>query len=299
MDQPRREGREHETQPAVTNLRVLACLFNPTKSQRIAANYKTFRRMLGSAPVTVVELVLDDDPLIDPNAIHVRGTRERHAVWQKERLLNIGLESLPGDVDAVAWLDTDIVLPSTWYQESLETLQHYPVIQPFTRAYWLDKSWRTEQTFSSIAGVNLGTESTAFTHPGFAWVARREVLKHGLFDLDLSGNGDIWIASAFDDRNFVAGSHKAPRFVIDAWSEWRSVVTPIVDGRLGAIKGDLLHLHHGHYANRKYSQRGGWMLECGVTQDEVILDDNGLYAVPDNSYFTGKMREYFQARRDG
>jgi hypothetical protein len=262
-----------QTLSEIRNLHVLACVFNPTQSRRIAANYRTFRRMLGSAPVTIIELVFDNDPLIEPNAIHVRGTRERHAVWQKERLLNIGLESLPSDVDAVAWLDTDIVLPSTWYRGSVEALQRYPVLQPFTRAYWLDGTWRTEQTFSSIAGVRRGTESTVFTHPGFAWVARREVLQHGLFDLDLSGNGDIWIASAFDDRGFVAGSHKAPRFLVDAWSEWRSLIAPIVDGRLGAIDGDLLHLHHGH--------------------------DNGLYAVPDNPYFAGKMRDYFRARRDG
>lgn len=40
--------------------------------------------------------------------LRVRGD-ERHVLWQKERLLNLAIDSLPADVDAVAWLDADLI----------------------------------------------------------------------------------------------------------------------------------------------------------------------------------------------
>ena len=98
-------------------LGLITCVFNPTSSSRINQNYIQFRRKLNH-PVTTVELSFNDQPFFIEDAIQIRGS-SHNIMWQKERLLNIALESLPNQVDKVAWLDADIIFENeNWFQET-------------------------------------------------------------------------------------------------------------------------------------------------------------------------------------
>ena len=151
----------------------------------------------------------------------------------------------------------------------------------------------------SCAMRKLHPKTRMFAHPGFAWVARREVLSGGFFDLDLTGNGDIWLACAFDRSQDRLYARSASSFMHEAWKEWAFPVSELVDGNLGVIESELVHLNHGPYVNRRYSERGNWMFESGLCRDQVILDDNGLYTVVGNTRFRDIMRDYFSSRQDG
>lgn len=282
-----------------TNLHVVTCLFNPTRSQRIAANYRTFRRALRGVPVTVVELVYDDDPAVEPEAIHIRGTRERHTLWQKERLLNIGFESLPNDVDAVAWFDADIILPSDWQSRVVEELKHSAVVQPFSIAHWLDSDWQTERTFLSFAKSLSTGRQHSFSHPGFAWAVRREVLRSGLFDLNLVGGADSWMAYLFSGRPVSPSLSVATPSIVEAFRQWAPPVSEIVAKRVSFCDGRLLHLHHGRFKDRRYVQRSQAMRVTGLKREHIVLDDNGLYTIVGNERFRRDMMDYFPSRRDG
>ena len=64
--------------------------------------------------VMVVELAFDDDPFQVPEELceHVERRRTHTVLWQKERLLNIGLSQLPASCDKVAWIDGDVLFES-------------------------------------------------------------------------------------------------------------------------------------------------------------------------------------------
>ncbi|TWT43075.1 hypothetical protein KOR42_45350 [Thalassoglobus neptunius] len=283
------------------NLHVVSCLFNPSKSKRIIDNYRRFRRALGvDVPVKVVELIFDDDLPIDPNAIHVRGRRGVHTLWQKERLLNIAMNSLSTDVDAVAWLDSDVVLQDGWYDRTCRLLKSHPIVQPFSKAHWLGPEWEVKKTFVSYCSDRFDqSNKTEFRHPGFAWAARREVLPDGLFDLNIVGEADSWMAHTFSGKLHIVRKQRSPQFILDAWEEWAALVTQRVQGSIGACKDELLHLYHGEYADRQYNNRGVWMVQANLQADQVVLDNSGLYTIVGNETLRRAMIDYFPARRDG
>jgi len=287
--------------PTVSQLHVLTCLFNPARSRKIVRNYHTFRQSLGDVPITVVELTLDDDPAIDSEALHIRGRRDRHCLWQKERLLNLGLESLPADVDAVAWLDADILLPSAWYEQTLAALQQAWVIQPYSWAHWLDEEQRVEHSFCSFSKWRGERSEKVYGHPGFGWAAHREVLKHGFFDRHIVGGGDAWMCYAFDgDRRPVRWpSPPAPTWLIEEYDLWAERTTALVKGQMQFLSSDLIHLNHGKHSERRYHERAHWMMQTHLQSRHIVLDDNGLYTVQGNEPFRKKMIDYFPARRDG
>src|SRR5690606_6590701 len=68
-----------------------------------------------------------------PRMIRIRGTRERHTLWQKERLLNMAIEHVPQEYDAIAWLDADLLwMNRDWLAVTLERLSRYNVVQLFS-----------------------------------------------------------------------------------------------------------------------------------------------------------------------
>ena len=61
-------------------------------------------------------------------------------LWQKERLFNIGLQSVPRGCDTVAWLDCDAVFESDdWPERASNLLENYRIVMPFKYMYELPK----------------------------------------------------------------------------------------------------------------------------------------------------------------
>ncbi len=70
--------------------------FNPMRSRRRLANYRTFRSRL-NVPLFTVELAFDGQfELTSSDADHLIQLSGGDIMWQKERLLNIALEAVPG-----------------------------------------------------------------------------------------------------------------------------------------------------------------------------------------------------------
>jgi hypothetical protein len=101
---------------------VLTTYYNPAGYNRRRMNFKAFRRLL-QQPLLVVELtrdgrreLSDDDGEI---VIHLTG---EDRLWQKERLLNLGVAALPRHVEFVAWIDCDLVfLDDEWAAKAVRS----------------------------------------------------------------------------------------------------------------------------------------------------------------------------------
>src|SRR5215475_7940847 len=79
------------------DLCVILCLFNLGQSQEKLRNFALCHSLLriSGIPTIVVDCAFGDDPwVLDPSSVVVR-LRTSSVLWQKERLINVGLERVP------------------------------------------------------------------------------------------------------------------------------------------------------------------------------------------------------------
>src|SRR6185436_14927451 len=111
----------------------ITCLFNPAGFAVRPVNYRRFRKHF-SLPLTTVELAFDMPFVLDATDAEILiQIRNGDCMWQKERLLNIGLQALPRECDQVIWIDADMICSdATWPSAISRALETHPILQPFS-----------------------------------------------------------------------------------------------------------------------------------------------------------------------
>lgn len=286
-------------------LGIITCVFNPTNSQRIRDNYIQFRKKLNH-PIVTVELAFGDQPFFIKDSIQIRGT-DQNIMWQKERLLNIALESLNPKIDKVAWLDADIIFENeNWFLETEKKLDKHKIVQPFEYVYE-----RTTQAEPVNDGISFGkymedhdvTESWPQPWPrvGIAWAAQRSVLKKGFFDRHVLGASDTyqllsWLHLWDHEMIGRLNPYLRKEFLLWAWDS-----ATAVNKDISYIKGNIQHLPHGTLANRKYYERDKILVEQEFDPSiDITLDSNSIYRWNDGNKkdLQKRVKEYFESRNE-
>ncbi len=255
------------------DLCVLTSYFNPDRYRTKRENYDRFRAPLVAAGVRLVtvECAFEGRPFELPPGPDVFRVHGRDVMWQKERLLNVALATLPASCTKVAWLDGDLLFSrSDWAAETARLLDRYPVVQPFDAAVRLprgrDADDGTGDAYPGFAAVLarhpqrlLRGDFATHGHTGFAWAARREVFDGvGLYDACIAGSGDHMMAHAFAGDwtsacvRRILGDGDKHRAHFAAWCR---TVYPRVRAAVGFVPGAVLHLWHGETADRRYVDR--------------------------------------------
>ena len=143
----------------------------------------------------IVELAFGDAPyaLEESLADRIIRLRSNSILWQKERLLNIAIEQLPGICDKVAWIDADILFENDdWVEETTQLLQEYVVVQPYDKSWSLspesekhlrcgsipESNWRTRMNYgAAYLHVQDCAEIMLTGDMGHGWAARRSLLR--------------------------------------------------------------------------------------------------------------------------
>ncbi len=154
----------------------------------------------------------------------------RDVLWQKERLLNIGVQQLPDDCDKVAWLDADVLFARRdWAQETARLLESYVAVQPFShsrppaardrrrasqrccRSAPAKASSSTASPGASARRVARSLASYDRARPHRIRLGRAAELldEHGLYDANLLGNGDTDIAHAMFGNSRLLGRSRS------------------------------------------------------------------------------------------
>jgi len=201
------------------------------------------------------------------------------------------LERLPGHVRKVAWIDSDVLFENPdWAALTSRSLDEYTVVQPFQQLVHLspgrlvpDDDAEAIESFASVyssdAGACRWSHFGVHGHTGMAWAARAEVLRrHGLFQVQLSGGADHFMAHA------VTGSFESPCFtqarftpLYKEFREWAKHFYADVGGRLGFVEGRCLHLWHGVREARRYNSVLREMLSLDFRPGrDVFVGENGL-----------------------
>lgn len=257
------------------DLWAISCFFDPVDSVQRKRNYRLFRESL-SLPLAVVELAFDAPFFLGKGdaeiLIQVRGGSR---LWQKERLLNMALHSLPEECQAVAWVDADLLFPDpAWSDNVLAALELHPVLQPFSEVRHLVP--QSENAMGECLGTN-GSIASAICAGGrfgqivsdtinrefgraacgHAWAARRRVLaQFGLYDGCIVGGGDTAFAgAAFGEPQAVVRAHHMGPHQARRYAEWAKSASGIIGGNVGFVPGTVSHLWHGELFDRRGSER--------------------------------------------
>lgn len=279
-------------------LAVITTYFNPCGYRNIERNYFEFRERLG-VPVLTMELSFDGRFVIE-DAVRIRGDA-RNLLWQKERLLNLAIESLPDRYDRVAWLDADLLFSNrTWYRDTLEALERHEIVQLFGKARWLAADGRAVATWPSFA-ERRQSGSRERGHPGFAWAARREQLAEGLLETDLSGNGDLVMAHCWAGQWRHDYFGKLNSRLMAHFLQWGTRRFLAMRGPMGYVAGALSHLYHGKLSRRGYHLRLKRLVELGFDPArDLEFDGNGLWRWTDDAKpeLVAFARDFFSHRKE-
>lgn len=218
--------------------------------------------------------------LASPRVTHVP-LRATTMAWSKENLLNLAIARLPLSAHKIATFDADITFRKTgWATETLNALDLYPVIQPWSTAYDLgpqDQHIQTHTSFASLyhAGLPVFAGGPKFwasdggryqyAHTGYAWAWTRTTLDRagGLFELGGMGSGDHHMALGLigeHEKSLPGGISDNYRNAVGAWS---NLASSEINGKVGFVQGTLEHPFHGRKDDRAYLSRWGMFLEHG------------------------------------
>jgi hypothetical protein len=308
---------------AADGLWAITSYFNPVGYKRRLANYRAFRERL-NAPLVAVELAHRDDfDLCEGDADILIQLRGDDVMWQKERLLNVALQALPGTCHTVAWLDCDIIFENKdWAAQALDALASSPVVQLFRHVHYMPRDLpprgpckeaaeftRISLGSGAAAGADIRTcldEALSRTYGryanGMAWAARRELLEGiGIYDACILGSGDRAMTAAWFGYFEHAIRHNAMHSPeIDFYTSWAEQMRDRVRGEVRAIEGDLFHLWHGSIENRSYVGR-----YCGLDRyqfdpaKDIATTEGGLWRwSSEKGEMHRYVRDYFASRRE-
>lgn len=223
--------------------------------------------------LTIVEMAYGERPhhIIDVDNVRHVHLRSNHELWHKENMINIGISRLPHDWKYVAWVDGDISFYNpSWAKETIEALQHYQIVQPWSSAIDLGPEGEAFATYNSFCWcvINGHTEivnssyyygdkpGQFYPHTGYAWAARREAINTvaGLLDTAIVGAGDhhqAWALIGKGAKTVPKGVHPNYLKKVLEWQERAQGLSK----NIGFVPGTILHNWHGKKKDRKYVPR--------------------------------------------
>ncbi len=243
----------------------ITTFFNPAKYKNKIENYQKFRESSKKQGLNLlcVELAFNNEPfeLTKGDAEILIQVRSNSVMWQKERLLNIGLKKLPEDCDKVAWIDCDLIFKNdNWIEETCKLLEKYKVVQLFSYIAYLDKDYSEDRynriRFSGAYIIaNLQNPDFFFGVPCGALAARKEIFdKYSFFDKSILGSNDSVMFQSFYGKNLYL-KDKFTRQLRKELNGYVKDIFSIINGSFFYLNNIVLHLWHGDYLNRKYETR--------------------------------------------
>ncbi|QXJ19915.1 hypothetical protein AGRA3207_000526 [Actinomadura graeca] len=260
---------------AASPLWAVTSYFNPSRYSRKRRNFEVFRDRLG-VPLVAAECSVDGEFELSEGDADIVVRFRGDVMWQKERLLNLALREVPAETAAIAWLDCDVVLDAEdWAERAVRALDDHVLVQPFSRAYWLEPDdvrfdpaaleTVPRRGFGRVAAGGDRAAIRAWRCPdtgfglpeGYAWVGRGDVLReHGWYDAYVMGSGTMEFAlAAVGELMMMPVIGPVTAAQAGHLLDWARPFADAVRGRVGHIEGNAFHLWHGTWGNRRYAAR--------------------------------------------
>lgn len=313
---------QHHADPS--NLHVISVISNPVRYHSRVRLFKQFMAEMAASGVThwIVEATFGEraPTVLDPANPHHIAVRCDHEVWLKENLINVAARHLPADAKYVMWCDGDIRFErADWASETIEQLQHYAVVQPFSHSIDYGPAGEVLEMHKSfgycyVKGRELGDNNRLggwkyggpYWHPGYACAYRMDVWNGlgGMIDRAICGAGDYHMACALIGQgsfSYPGTVHDNYKHMIDVWEKRADAV---VKRSLGFLSGSIHHAFHGRKADRKYIERWGIVTDANFDPyRDLTYDRHGVLQLTVSNDERGRklrddMMSYFRARNE-
>ena len=301
---------------------VITSYFNPAGYRRRLQNYQVFRQHL-TAPLVTVELSFDGRFQLGPDdadiLVRIQG---RDIMWQKERLLNVALRSVPSACGKIAWVDCDVVFSrDDWVEQASRALDEAALVHLFQERWDTHPDGRVGELLGNAESAapsmvyNMVADGVAadrllvsarrqrgLASNGLAWASRRDVLEaHGLYDACILGSGDRAILCAalgrFPDctRALLMNGRQEAHYLA-----WARPYFETVRGRIGYIAGRVLHLWHGTIEDRRFGVRDESLHAFAFDPfRDIAVDEAGCWRWSSaKGELHAYVRRYFESRRE-
>ena len=301
------------------SLWVVTSFFNPAGYCRKLANFRRFRERLG-APLVAVELGFDGRFSLEPRDADVLvRVQDGDVMWQKERLLNIGIGAVPSSCDTVAWVDCDVIfgMPD-WPSRARAALERDGLVHLFRDRHNLPRdapidrlaTWPGPATsVSAVHKLATGAASPddltrnnstleIRATSGLAWAMRRETLARlRLYDACIVGGGDRTILCAALGRfDLAVRAQRMNARRAEHYLAWARPFFAAVDGRVESLPGAAFHLWHGQLEDRRYATRADHLADFDPFSDIAPAADGCWRWSSDKPGLHAALRQYFHDR---
>ena len=308
--------------------------FNPFRGRLRRRNYDVFRRELGLPLLTVEWSPEGRFELEETDADMLLQISGGDLLWQKERLLNIGMaQALATWPQAdLVFVDCDVVFADPgWSACVVEALDRFPAVQCFDTVGYLPENTPLDGPLATLAqtpaeismpslasalemgrrlyerqgGVpaelNSGSPMALCGNPGMAIALRPGALPgFRFYERNLVGGGDLPLAAALAGRLeevFAQRAHSPAHR--DDLRDWARQCIPPGPG-LGCAPQRLLHLWHGRLEDRGYVKRYAILLAHGFDPARDLDPDpaGGLRLLPHAQALRLAVADYLASRND-
>lgn len=283
---------KHQCLKQDSTLHVIGVISNPA---RYHSRYRLFRewearmRATPNVELHIVELAFGDrhhEISGQGSCLQLRGHQH---IWLKENMINLGVKHLlPIDWKYVAWIDCDVFFHNDhWALETIQQLQHYPVVQPWSECLDLGphgQIMEMHKSFGQICQKRIKRqrhhcEPYQFAHPGFAWACTRGFWEAvcGLIDFPILGSGDHHMATAMIGEVGTSIHNGSPESFKRKCYEWQKKALRKTHGQVGYVPGVLSHKFHGAKKKRFYRERWQILVDHKYCPDtDLSYDEQGL-----------------------
>lgn len=202
-------------------------------------------------------------------------------LWQKEAMINYAAKKLIEYYENIAFIDSGLILENNWAEKSIEKLNHYDIIQPFSHGLWIDKTGKVDRINDGYVWWkknNTRFNQNNYPSTGICWIVKRDFfITDSLYDRAIVGGGDRIFANAIlpSDRaesDIQSSNNKHSLNEINKWTQKIRNKKYTVD----CIDGYFTHLWHGDMPSRQYKKRYNILINHDFNPKTDIINHNGV-----------------------
>ena len=296
---------------------ILNCYFNPCNYKSKFINFQKTVKYFDQFefPSLTIESFTDNSKYrIYNNTKNVISVKSESTFWQKENLLNIGIEFLKKfNCKYILVLDNDIKFSSdNWIREIKRASQANDITHIFKKINRIDSHnkkirklntilHRISESQSNEQKLDLLLERDG--EPGYGYCFKKDVFTNvNLYDRCIMGSGDFFnLISNYkckgfsnkikNDRFFSKTTHE---FVSDYLDYVNKFFSPNI--KVGYAKCELDTFYHGEIAKREYVNRESILSKFNFNPiTDIKKNQSGVYEVT-NKTLEKRIYKYFQDR---
>jgi len=246
-------------------------------------------------PHATIQLLQNDEPLIQATMI----ARSTSWLWHKERLLNLLAQRLIREgFDKIIWLDGDIeFLDPDWFKRTVDAMDDYTVVQPFTRYEREKEGTFTGAIFRWVQGKGMQSRGS-----GFACGINIDLWKKGLYEYGIVGGGDVLFLQGcvYGEKHWlqrIKMNSFVPRHNKEYIAHYLAWCKTLGPQSLACVDGTVRTFWHGSIPDRKYMRRHEPLKTFNPT--DLRLNDDGVFEWSKNSQNDYIRKYMFNRKEDG